>query len=117
MIAMGPDEILELISHGATTRLDNPAFASRFEIGDHVHVHNINPTTHTRAPRYVRGKTGVIHRVNGVFAFPDTNAVGRGPESQYVYTVCFDSEEIWGPQAVSGDKFLIEMWEDYLNPA
>src|ERR1700752_1853830 len=30
--------------------------------------------THTRLPRYVRGKRGMVDRRHGVFVFPDTNA-------------------------------------------
>src|ERR1700733_5545427 len=34
----------------------------RFRQGDRVVARNINPTGHTRLPRYVRGKRGVIER-------------------------------------------------------
>ena len=32
---------------------------------------NINPTTHTRMPRYTRGRAGIVERVRGVFARAD----------------------------------------------
>src|SRR5262249_12520592 len=42
--------------------------APRFQIGQHVRAQNINPVTHTRLPRYVRGKAGTIERDRGVAA-------------------------------------------------
>jgi len=35
-------------------------------------------TSHTRLPRYARGKFGIIERDHGVFVFPDSNAQGLG---------------------------------------
>jgi len=37
----------------------------RFKEGDRVRTRNINPDTHTRLPRYARGKPGVVARVQG----------------------------------------------------
>ena len=45
--------------------------APRFQIGQHVRARNINPVTHTRLPRYVRGKAGTIERDRDVATFPD----------------------------------------------
>ena len=42
---------------------------------------NINPLTHTRLPRYVRGHVGVIERVIGCHVFPDSNATRRRRKS------------------------------------
>src|SRR5436309_9731553 len=36
---------------------------ARFEVGDRVAARNVHPTGHTRLPRYVRGKRGVVARV------------------------------------------------------
>ena len=33
-----------------------------------------HPTTHTRLPRYVRGRLGTIARVTGYHVYPDCNA-------------------------------------------
>ena len=38
-----------------------------FKVGQRVRARNINPTGHTRLPRYARGKTGVIVRDHGVY--------------------------------------------------
>jgi nitrile hydratase len=90
----------------------NPA---AFKIGDRVRAKNINPVTHTRLPRYVRGHTGVIESINGCHVFPDTNAQGQGDHPQWLYTVVFDARELWGADADSTLKVSIEAFEPYLE--
>ncbi len=97
---------------------DRPvAGAPRFKAGDRVKTHNFNPETHTRLPRYARGKTGRIEAVRDGFVFPDTNAHGKGENPQYVYTVVFSSAEIWGEGADPTLTVSIDAWESYLEPA
>ena len=67
------------------------ATPARFKAGDRVRTKNFNPTTHTRLPRYARGKIGVVDAVREGFVFPDSNAHGGGENPQWVYTVVFDS--------------------------
>ena len=55
--------------------------------GARVRARNLNPGGHTRLPRYVRGKAGVIARDWGVFVFPDTNAHHAGTKPQHCYSV------------------------------
>src|SRR4029078_9506099 len=38
---------------------------ARFKPGDHVRTKNIHPPTHTRLPRYARGRVGVVQLVPG----------------------------------------------------
>jgi hypothetical protein len=90
--------------------------AARFQIGQQDRARNINPVTHTRLPRYVRGKAGTIERDRGIAAFPDTNVYGLGDKPQHVYSVRFAARELWGEQAVAQDAVYIELWEDYLEP-
>jgi len=82
-----------------------------------VRARNINPTGHTRLPRYARGKTGTISMDHGVFVFPDTNAHFAGEKPQHVYSVCFSMRELWGPQGSGQDCVYLDMWDDYLEPA
>lgn len=88
----------------------------RFSGGDRVRTRNFNPTTHTRLPRYARGKVGVVETVQGAFVFPDDNAHGKGENPQWVYTVVFDGVEIWGEGAQPGLTVSIDAWESYLEP-
>jgi nitrile hydratase len=90
---------------------------ARFAAGRQVRARNLNPTGHTRLPRYARGKVGTVLRDLGVFTFPDTNAHSRGEKPQHVYTVQFSARELWGDQAPARDKVHIDLWDDYLESA
>jgi len=90
---------------------------ARFSKGDRVRARNLNPGGHTRLPRYVRGKAGVIARDWGVFDFPDTNAHHAGTKPQHCYSVSFAAHELWGNAANSRDRVFIDLWEDYLDPS
>src|SRR5213593_3371241 len=46
----------------------------RFAVGDRVRVRNLHRPVHTRCPRYVRGKRGVVVRADGAFPLPDVAA-------------------------------------------
>lgn len=90
--------------------------APRFAVGTRVRSRNFHPATHTRLPRYARGKTGVVEAVQGSFVFPDDNAHGRGENPQWVYTVVFDGPEIWGEGSDPTLCVSIDAWESYLEP-
>jgi nitrile hydratase len=86
-----------------------------FKVGDLVKVRSIHPSGHTRSPRYVRGKTGVVRRVHGIYVFPDTNAHRAGEKRQHVYLVEFSARELWSRN--DRERLMIDLWEDYLEPA
>jgi nitrile hydratase len=88
---------------------------ARFKIGDRVRTRNIHPTTHTRLPRYARGRAGVIEAVRGCHVFPDSTAIGAGENPQWLYTVLFDGRELWGDTADPTLKVSIEAFEPYLE--
>jgi nitrile hydratase beta subunit len=90
--------------------------APAFAVGQRVRARNISPAGHTRLTRYVRGHTGVVTRVEPAAVFPDTNAHFQGENPQYVYTVQFDSRELWGADA-EPFTVTIEMFESYLEAA
>jgi len=87
----------------------------RFRQGDRIVARNINPTGHTRLPRYVRGKRGVIERDWGIYVFADSNAHHGGDRAQHVYSVSFSAQELWGKDAPHNDTLRIDLWEDYLE--
>jgi nitrile hydratase subunit beta len=91
---------------------------ARFAKGDRVRGRNLNPSGHTRLPRYVRGKSGVVARDWGVFDFADTKAHRAGSKPQHCYSVAFDARELWGnsTKANSRERVYIDLWEDYLEP-
>jgi len=90
---------------------------ARFKPGDRVRAKNIHPVSHTRLPRYVRGHVGVVERLHGSHVFPDTVVAGQGESPQWLYTVCFDSRELWGADADPSVKVSIDAFEPYLDPA
>jgi nitrile hydratase beta subunit len=108
-------EVPKALTRGSYAR---PASApARFKPGDRVRTKNIHPTTHTRLPRYARGRAGVIECVRGFHVFPDTVAIGQGENPQWLYTVLFDGRELWGESADPKLKVSIEAWEPYLDRA
>ena len=73
--------------------------------------------THTRLPRYARDKVGVVEAIRGCHVFPDTVALGKGDDPQWLYTVLFDGRELWGESSDPTLKVSIEAFEPYLEPA
>jgi nitrile hydratase beta subunit len=97
---------------------ERPAPApARFTVGDRVRTSNNHPRTHTRLPRYARGRCGVIETVRGCQVFPDSVAIGAGEDPQWLYTVCFEGRELWGDTAEPTLRISIDAWEPYLEPA
>ena len=86
-----------------------------FRAGDPVRARNLNPVGHTRLPRYVRGRTGVVERCHGAHVFPDTHAHGGGDDPRPLYTVRFTARELWGPDASPRDSVSLDLWERYLE--
>jgi nitrile hydratase beta subunit len=108
-------DVPRVMTRGSFSR---PAPApARFKPGDRVRAKNIHPRTHTRLPRYVRGHVGVIERDHGCHVFPDSVVAGQGENPQWLYTVRFESRELWGPDADPTVKISIDAFEPYLDPA
>lgn len=103
-----------LIRTGASTRMTD-AIAPLFKVGDRVRARDHNPMTHTRIPRYIKGRCGVIERDHGVYSFNDTMAHGLGHEPQHVYSVRFMARDLWGEQANARDSVCIDLFESYMN--
>ena len=84
--------------------------------GDAVVARNVHTKRHTRLPRYVRGKQGVVDCVRGAFPIPEL-AAERECEVEFVYEVRFEGEELWGESAEPGTAVYVQLWESYLQPA
>lgn len=87
----------------------------RFKVEDRVRTESNHPASHTRLPRYARGKQGRIGEVYPSFVFPDTNAHDEGESPQYVYSVLFEGAELWGDDAESGTTVSLDLFESYLE--
>ncbi len=90
---------------------------ARFAVGARVRARVINPKTHTRLPRYARGRLGTVVRIHGAHVFPDAHAHGLGEDPHWLYSVAFEATELWGEDGRPGDEVLIDLWEPYLEAA
>lgn len=107
------DQVEAAMRRGSPT--ERPATTqARFKVGDAVRARVINPRTHTRLPRYCRGKRGEIVAVRGTHVFPDANAIGLGEQPHWLYTVRFDAAELWGTDTTA-TSVCVDCWEPYLD--
>jgi nitrile hydratase len=109
--------MVTMIEGGAPARreIDQSAL---FRVGDVVRVSSTVPVHHTRKAGYVRGAVGEVTAVHGAYVFPDVHATAGGEDPEYVYTVRFLAEELFGSGI--GDENtvnLFDFWESYLAPA
>ena len=102
---------------GGSPYLRAAAAPPRFAVGAPVRARVMHPQTHTRLPRYARGKLGTIEAVRGYFVFPDANAQGRGEDPHWCYAVRFAGRELWGAETDPTLSVTIDAWEPYLEAA
>jgi nitrile hydratase len=109
------EEVVEVIAKGSPVAMTNSA-PPRYKSGDSVRAVNCHPMGHSREPRYVRGRVGVIHECYGTYVFPDRSAEGS-KEGQHLYNVRFTAEALWGESASGRNAVYVDLWEDYLEAA
>jgi nitrile hydratase len=117
-----PERVFEAAGAAAALRRGWPSERETdkqplFAIGQRVRAKNMHPATHTRLPRYARGRVGIVEAIRGCHVFPDSNAHARGPDPQWVYNVRFTARELWGPDADARHSVSIDAFEPYLEPA
>jgi nitrile hydratase subunit beta len=86
----------------------------RFGPGDRVRVREWHPPGHTRCPRYVRGKTGTVVRVDGIHSVPDVEAHGAARRHEPTYSVRFEADELWR-DGQPGVSVHVDLWDSYLE--
>ena len=86
-----------------------------FGVGETVTVRNIHPDGHTRCPEYVRRAEGTVQEVYGTHVLPDSNAHREGESPEALYSVRFEGEELWGPDAETNTAVSLDLWESYLR--
>jgi nitrile hydratase len=108
-----PQEVAKAESRGSSAAMpvDTPP---RFRLGDRVRAINRHPAGHTREPRYVRGRAGIIHEHHGAHVFPDLSAEGVRV-GRHLYSVRFEASELWGENANRNGAVYVDLWEDYLE--
>lgn len=112
--ALRPEGVPAMLGNRRAARMDDPV-PPKFQVGQAVRARNLHPRGHTRLPRYVRGRRGMIAIDHGVFLFPDAHAAGQGKQPQHVYSVRFAAQELWGPDASARDSVYVDLWDDYLE--
>ena len=71
---------------------------------------------HHRTPAYLKGKTGVVERVQPAHTDPETRAYGgNGLPERLVYLVGFEQAELW-PGYGAGDRLFADVFEHWLEP-
>ncbi len=107
------DRVAAVLSQGKST-LRSIEGSPRFAAGDMVRARELHPPTHTRLPRYCRGKPGTIVRLHGAHVFPDTHARTLGEQPQWLYTVRFEARDLWG-ENTTASAVHVDCWESYLE--
>lgn len=92
-------------------RAEPPQFAA----GTQVRARDLNPHGHTRLPRYVRGRIGVVEQWHGAHVFPDSHAHGLGEDPQHLYGVRFAAQALWGAEADPRSSVRLDIWEPCLE--
>ena len=110
--ALRAEAVAAVLARGGSTQ--RPASGpARFKVGDAIRTRNINPASHTRLPRYCRGKPGTIVKLHGAHVFPDANALGTGEQPHWLYSVRFEAGDLWGSDT-SATAVFVDCWEPYL---
>ncbi len=115
-IAARPDANLraELRTSPTDAAVESEARQPAFTPGTHARTQAFGRSGHTRLPAYARGKVGQITACHGLWVYPDSNAVNNLKEQQYLYTVVFNAQDLWGESAHPADSVSLDLFEPYL---
>ncbi len=86
-----------------------------YAVGNRIRVRQLDPSGHTRCPRYVRGVEGVVTDVRGSYPLPD-EGLHRG-EIEPVYAVSFRSTDLFGETDEPPWTVILDLQESYLEVA
>lgn len=114
-VAARPSETPDPLSEAAPGSERKLDWAPVFSVNDVVVTSSAVKPGHTRLPAYARGKLGRIHALHDGWVYPDTNAHGQGEQPQYLYTVEFTGDELWGEGADAALKVYLDLFEPYLS--
>ena len=94
----------------------------RFREGARVRVRDSWPEAggakvHVRTPHFVRGATGTVERVMGVFADPEKLAKGGdGLPKLPLYMVRFERGALFPGTAAGNETLTADLYESWLEP-
>jgi nitrile hydratase len=107
-------QVIEYLRVGDSPKCDVD-IKRKFKVGDTVVVRNPPPVEHCKLPGYLRTKKGVVDVVyEGAYNyfFPTGDGVGA---PMPVYSVKFDSHEIWGNLTEPKTWIYVDVFEAYLE--
>jgi nitrile hydratase beta subunit len=90
--------------------------AQRFAVSDRVRVVAAAHGGHSRCPGYVRGRAGIVVRVDGRFSLPDVEAHSARRVLEGTYGVRFAARDLWD-DADEHAFVHVDLWDSYLEPA
>ncbi|MEM7291755.1 MAG: SH3-like domain-containing protein, partial [Pseudomonadota bacterium] len=74
------------------------------------------PLGHTRAPRFIRGCVGEVHRYHGSHVFPSVSSQVDGKrQGAHLYNVRFEARDLWGHGAESNEAVYVDVFEPYIT--
>jgi nitrile hydratase subunit beta len=106
------EQVQAVLSKGSPANRPELGVA-KFKVGDAVRACTMNPISHTRLPRYARGRRGVVEAIRGFHFLPDTHAKGLD-DAQWLYTIRFEASELWGADTTASAVY-VDCWESYLE--
>jgi nitrile hydratase len=107
-------DVPAVLAAGSPTERPAPR-AATFAVGQRVRTRPGPFDHHVRLPGYLQGKVGTVERVHGAHVYPDTHAHGQGEQPQWLYTVRFEGEAVWGAGAEPGLRLHVDAFEPYLQ--
>ena len=90
-----------------------------FRPGQRVRVSAREHRGHHRTPGYLKGRVGIVERVQGTFTNPETRAYGGdGLPEQPLYLVAFEPRELWPDRAGRPrERVYADLFEHWLEEA
>ena len=87
----------------------------KFKVGDTVAIKDPPPVAHCKLPGYLRKKKGIVDVVyDGAYSYPVQTGDGVG-DPMPVYSVKFDSHEIWGNLTEAKTWIYADVYEAYIE--
>ncbi len=109
------DKVSAILEKGAPVSMETESRPC-YQVGDRVKLVNQHPQSHTRLPRYLRGRIGQIITYHGAHIFPDIHSRDGEKQPAHLYTIAFDAEEIWGGyEAKARDCIMVDVFEPYIE--
>jgi nitrile hydratase beta subunit len=89
----------------------------RFAVRDAVRVRDLQFAGHTRCPRFIRGRAGVVVRIEPTAPVPEVEAHRRERLLEPTYGVRFEAAELWSDTNEANTAIHVDLYERYLEPA